>query len=133
MAEGARICGVALIALVALILLRQVRPDWAPLLRIASAVVAVGGILGLGAEVLSALGEWTDTLGAALPQESFGVLVRALGIALLTEVAATMCRDCGEGSLATWVELAGKLEILLLALPLIETVWETVAGVLGGG
>ncbi len=132
--DGARICGIALISLVALLLLRQAKPEWAPLLRIAATVVAMGGILVLVSDIMMALSEWTALAGnGAFDIESFGILLRALGIAFLTEVAAAMCRDAGEGTLAMWVELAGKLEILLLAFPLIRTVFEAVAGLLNGG
>ena len=39
---------------------------------------------------------------------------------LVAELAAGFCRDLGEGSVADGVLLFGKLEILLLALPLID-------------
>lgn len=47
------------------------------------------------------------------------VMLKGLGVALLTHVCSSICRDCGKGSLADGVELAGKLEILLLCFPLI--------------
>ncbi len=129
-----QLCGLSLVALVALLLIRQAKPEWAPLLRIAVAVVAVGGVLGLLVEVLAAVAELGGLTGShALPPEAWGILLRALGVAFLTECAAAVCRDCGEGTLASFVELAGKLEILILSFPLIRTVLETAAGLLGGG
>lgn len=110
------------------------KPEWAPLLRISVAVVAVGGILGLSTEVVAAVTEITAVAEiSVLPSDTWGILLRALGLAFLTECAAAVCRDCGEGTLATWVELGGKLEILLLSFPLIRTVLEAVSGLLGGG
>ena len=50
----------------------------------------------------------------------------------MTEIAASICRDSGEGGLAGWVEMAGRVEILLLSFPLIRTVLSTVSDLLGG-
>ena len=51
-------------------------------------------------------------------------VLRATGIALIAELTASFCRDLGEGSVADGVLLFGKLEILVLCLPLIDAVLE---------
>lgn len=125
-----QIGGLALVGLTALLLLRQQKPEWAPFLRIAVTVAALGGVLSLAAAVLTTLTELTAGSGA-LDGNAWPLLLKALGIAFLTETAASICRDSGESGLASWVELSGKLEILLLAFPLIRTVLETVGQLLG--
>ena len=47
------------------------------------------------------------------------VLLKALGVSILAHVTATVCRDAGEGSMAYYVELGAKIEILILSLPLL--------------
>ena len=51
-------------------------------------------------------------------------VLRATGIALIAELTASLCRDLGESSVAEGVLLFGKLEILVLSLPLIDAVLE---------
>lgn len=128
--DGAKLGGLALVGLVALLILRQQKPEWAPLLRVACALLFLGGILSMTATVLSYVTELAEGTGA-LDGETWQILLKALGVAFLTEVAASICRDSGEGGLAGWVELAGKLELLLLAFPLIRMVLDTVATLLG--
>ena len=48
------------------------------------------------------------------------VLVRSLGVAVLTRICSDVCREGGEGGLAFCVETVGKLEMLIIALPLVE-------------
>lgn len=129
--DAARIGGVALVGLVALLVLRQYKPEWAPFLRMAVTVIILGMILSVAGGILSYVSELTEGTGA-LNSETWSILLRALGIAFLTETSASICRDSGEGGMAGWVEMAGRLEILLLAFPLIRTVMDTVAGLLGG-
>ena len=130
--EGARIGGLALIGLVALLILRQYKPEWAVFIRMAVTVVSLSIILTMAGSVLtyvSDLVRGTDVLDG----DTWPILLKSLGIAFLTETAASICRDSGENSLANWVEMAGKLEILLLSFPLIRTVLDTVAMLLDQG
>ena len=41
-----------------------------------------------------------------------------------------LCQDCGESALAKTVELWGRLSLVLLSLPLLETLLRTVTEVL---
>ena len=128
--EWARIGGVATIGLTALLILRAYKPEWAPFLRMAVTVVALGLTVGLVSAVLTYITDLATATGTS-EGEGWSLLLKALGVAFLTETAASVCRDSGEAGLATWVETAGKLEILLLSFPLIRTVLDTVAALLG--
>lgn len=130
--EGARIGGLALVGLVALLILRQYKPEWAVFIRMAVTVVSMGIILSMAGTVIAYVTDLTTGTGG-LNGDTWSLLLKALGIAFLTETAASICRDSGETSLAGWVETAGKLEILLLSFPLIRTVMDTVADLLGRG
>ena len=119
-----------MLGLTALLLLRAYKPEWAPFLRMAVTVVALGMTLTLSATVLNYVTDLAAATGVS-EREGWPILLKALGVAFLTETAASVCRDSGEGGLATWVETAGKLEILLLSFPLIRTVMDTVTDILG--
>ena len=129
---SAKIGGMALVCLVVLLVLRQIRPEWGTLVRLAAAVVAAGFILTMVSSVLALVEDLSSVSGDALPADAWSILLKALGVAFLSEVAASVCRDSGEGGLAGWVEMAGRVEILLLSFPLIRTVLDTVSQLLGG-
>jgi stage III sporulation protein AD len=126
----AKIGGIALTGLSALLILRAYKPEWATFLRMAVTVVSLGLVLSLAGTVMDYVTDLTAVTGA-LDEASWFILLKALGLAFLTETAASVCRDSGEAGLATWVETAGKLEILLLSFPLIRTVLDTVSALLG--
>ena len=128
----AKVGGIALTGLSALLILRAYKPEWAAFLRIAVTVVSLGLVISMAATAVGYVTDLTAATGA-LDGEAWTILLKALGLAFLTETAASVCRDSGEAGLATWVETAGKLEMLLLSFPLIRTVMDTVAGLLGGG
>ena len=129
---SAKVGGLALVCLVVLLVLRQLKPEWGAFVRMAAAVAAAGFILTALSGVLALVEDLSSISGEALPADTWGILLRALGVAFLTEIAASICRDSGEGGLAGWVEMAGRVEILLLSFPLIRTVLSTVSDLLGG-
>lgn len=114
-----RICAVGIVCAAAGMIVRQGKGDLALLLRMA------GGILIFGM-VLAGMGDMTETLADLFVTEEIAsyaeTMLRALGIALLTRICADLCRDMGEGTVAGGVEFAGKIAILLLALPLIREI-----------
>ena len=58
------------------------------------------------------------------------LLLKIIGLAYLSEFGAQLCRDAGEGAAALKIEFAAKVAILLLALPVIAAVIQSVLGLL---
>ena len=50
------------------------------------------------------------------------VLLKALGICYITQLAADTCKDAGQQAIATKVELAGKVAVLAIAMPMLGTI-----------
>ena len=90
------------------------------MLRISAGVIIALEILQA---MIPALQQITSLLGVAgISGEYSGILLRTLGVTFLTQFAADACKDAGEGALASKVELAGRVSILVLALPLFAKV-----------
>ncbi|MDO5398096.1 MAG: SpoIIIAC/SpoIIIAD family protein [bacterium] len=84
--------------------------------------------LALGAFILVSLcGTIEDILGelsgiietGGLNKEYIGVVLKVIGIAYLSQFGAEMLRDSGEGAIAAKCELAGKIFILYLTMPVV--------------
>ena len=52
--------------------------------------------------------------------------MRAVGIEMLARVAADICRDMGTPSVASSLELTARLEIVVLTLPLISLLLDSI-------
>ena len=116
-----QLSGLALLAAMLILILRELRPAFVPPVRLGASVLLVGAALLLYAPVLSRVRTLFSQTGAG---EYADLVLRALGIALICELTAIFCRDLGENSLADGVQLFGKLEILVLSLPLVDKVLE---------
>lgn len=58
------------------------------------------------------------------------ILFKGLGICYITKLACDFCRDCGENALAGQAELAGKISLLIISLPLFSALIEIVKNLL---
>ncbi len=114
--EILKICGVAILAAVAVSVLGAIAPSSGGLitaLRAAGTVLALGGVVMLIFSVLESLSALTEDVA----EEYISVMVRGLGICVLCRVCSDICRDCGQVTLASAVESAGKVGMILLAMP----------------
>lgn len=60
------------------------------------------------------------------------ILVKIIGITYLSEFSSDLCKDAGANTLASQMELFGKLSILVLCMPVMTALLETVDYYLGG-
>lgn len=97
--------------------LRVHRPEMATACAMATGMAA----LGLCVDSLSGAVQAVRTLSeeSGLSDGSTQVLIRATGVALISDFASQLCRDAGESALAGRVELAGRVSLLTMAAPLL--------------
>ncbi|OIJ16309.1 stage III sporulation protein AD [Anaerobacillus arseniciselenatis] len=57
-------------------------------------------------------------------------ILKIIGIAYIAEFGAQIAKDAGQGAVASKIELAGKVFILVMAIPIITAIIETVIGLL---
>lgn len=114
--------GIAIVTLISAVFLRTYKPEYAVLVSLAGFVIAITLCIGQLTTVFSKLKE----LMSAFSSQGgiFRVIIKSLGVCLVADFAAIICKDFGLGSLANGVELAGKIIVLGLTLPIVESVVE---------
>lgn len=115
-----------LVGTVLALILGQYRPEFRMLVTAAVTLLLMAMVLERLSPVLEQLRSTMELTG--LTGDYAAILFKALGICLLTQLAGDVCRDSGESSIASKIELAGRAAILLTAMPLIQEVlawaWE---------
>ena len=64
------------------------------------------------------------------PAELFTPLIKTVGIALLSRTGSDLCRDAGEGAIASVLETAGAVAAIAVSLPLFRAAWELLRSLL---
>lgn len=112
-----KICALALLCTFASLLLKSIKSEWGMLCALCGGVLILFFVLGSLSESVLAIREMTLQSGFS---EYSAVLFRALGISLVATVGADACREAGSASLASKIELAGRVLILSLCIPLLR-------------
>lgn len=122
--DALQFAGFAVCAAAMALIMRRLRPEAATVL-----VIAAGTLVGI--MILPQLGQIVS--GVAALAQAGGVqdgymsqLLKVGGISLLMDFAAQTCRDAGEDGLAMKTELAGRVMLIALALPVMCTLLEQI-------
>lgn len=115
--EYFQIIGVGIIGALAAITLKNWRPELAAVLAIAVGIIIM---LAAASELEGIFGGVRELVYACgLEPEYIKIVVKLTGIAYITKFAADICRDCGETAIAAKVELAGKVTVFAMTVPMV--------------
>ena len=106
------------------LLLRKNSPELALLLSFAVGFVVLALVLNVFASLREVINMAADLTGMS-PAILLPVL-KCVGIGILSKLAADLCRDASQSSIATSVELAGAVCAMYTALPLIKTLLQMI-------
>lgn len=122
--EWIGVIGIGLIGMVIAVLLRQYKPEYAALVSLGVGILIVAMLCSDLAPVFDEMKAMLDSANLSL--EYIGILIKSLGVCYLTQLASDACRDAGETAIGSKVELAGKITVLSLGLPLFGKLLEIV-------
>lgn len=112
--------GLGLVAAVLAVVLRHNRPEMAMFLSIAVGIIIFAALIGKIGSVLDVLRELSSR--ANLSMIYLGTILKIVGIAYIADFGAQICRDAGEGAVASKIEFAAKILVLVLAVPIVLAV-----------
>lgn len=118
-----QIVGLALIAAVISVVLKQFRKEIALQLTILTGAIIFMLILDKIKIIIDLLQNLADQ--ANISSYYLLIVLKIVGVAYLAEFAADICRDADERALATKIEIAAKVGVLVLAIPIIVAILES--------
>lgn len=123
------IAGLAVITAALAVILRQYKPEYAMLVALCGGIIIlfiviieIGQIYKFAEDVLSKMN---------VSVSGFEILFKALGVAYISQLSSDICKDANETALASKIELAGRVTIVIMALPLLKLFLELMQKILG--
>ena len=122
--EIIKIIGIGLIALIMILVLKQYKPEYA----IYVSLIAGIAILLISLSKISGILDLLKSISnrANINSQYILLLLKITGIAFLTEFAVSISNDCGESAIASKIDLGGKVLIIVISLPIITALLETI-------
>ncbi|MDD4291238.1 MAG: SpoIIIAC/SpoIIIAD family protein [Clostridia bacterium] len=123
-----QILGLGLIVTMAIVLLKQSRPELAVLIGIAGGVAIIILVMDELFTVVYAFYELAEQTG--LSDGIFKSVLKIIGIGYLAEFSANICLDAGSKSVGEKILFAAKVIIMISALPILQSLVDVIASLL---
>lgn len=126
--EVMQITGIGLIATFLILILKEQKPVFA-----FAVTVIVGAIIFVF--LIDQIQEIFQLLNKLAVDANINIvyvetILKIIGIAYIAEFGAQITKDAGQGAIASKIELAGKVIIIGLAIPILKVIIETVLSLL---
>ncbi len=126
--EIIKIIGVAILAVVIIIIIKQYKPEFAIYISIITSIIIVYFVIDKFSGIINLLNNLSNKLNSG--QEFLKILMKITGIAFLTEFAVSICQDAGESAIGSKIDFGGKIIIIAMSIPIISSMLETVIQIL---
>ena len=123
-----QLVGVALVTAVAALLVKGTKPELAFAITIAGGVILLLCIFDAFRESIGIFSEIAEMTG--LDAALIKTMLKMVGIGYLVEFSAGILSDFGQNSLADKLILCGKILLLLLSVPILESILSLIGDLL---
>ena len=128
MAEIIKIIGVAFVTALTALLLRSTKPELSFAVTVTGIIVILLFLVDSLKGVLSVFNSIAQTTG--MNNGLLKILLKIVGVGYITEFGAGVLTDFGSPAIADKVTLGGKIAIVVLSLPILESLLQLVRGFL---
>ena len=123
-----KIIGVAFVTAISAILLKSTKPELSFAVTVTGVIVILMFVVDMMQNTVNILSTIASITG--IENGLIKILLKIVGVGYLTEFSAGILNDFGSNAVADKVILGGKLTILILSLPIIESVLKLMSGFL---
>ena len=121
-----KIVGFAIIAVVLVIVIKNQRPEIALILTIFASLSILLFAIYKMSDIVNVLNELVNVSG--INKDFLTIIIKVTAIAYIVEFGKNICVDAGQTAIATKLEIAGKVIIVTLSLPLVSSLVSILTG-----
>lgn len=126
--EILQIVGLGIVATILIMLVKTHKPEIAIQISILTGIIIFIFIAAKLSAVLDLLRNFIEKVD--IDTSYINVLIKIVGIAYIAEFGSEICKDAGEASIASKIELAGKVIIAALAFPIITSLLDLIVNIM---
>ena len=113
-----KLCGIVICGVVLCVVFKSIKSEYSLFIRLALTVLICMASFTLFIPILTYIEEISQN---TYFHTYFPILIKILGIGIITELTSEICIDANEASIASKIGLFAKVEILVLTLPLLKS------------
>lgn len=118
------ICMIAVIGIITVVIVKGHKPEFGIIMILALSLLFLGWMIQIFGEMESQF----QSISSELEQNRsfYKILFKIMGITYVCEVSSGICKDAGYASIASQIEIIGKMLVLLSGMPVLLAVIETI-------
>lgn len=128
MMEIVQVIAIAFISTFMIMILKQYRPEFSIYISIVAGILIFIVVIAKLTSAIELIKSLSNKLGTNM--QYFSLLIKITGIAYLSEFATNICKDSGETAIASKVELAGRVIIIAMSVPILGALVDTITNIL---
>lgn len=111
-----RIAGIGIVGAVLAVVVSEKKPEMGMMIGLAFGALALAIVAGKAGAVIQLINDSVDRSG--IDANLIVPVLKVTGVAYITQFAVDACRDAGQNSIASKIEIAGKIMMLAVAAPI---------------
>lgn len=121
-----KVVAFAIVATILIVILKEQRKEIALMLAIISCLGIIVFAIDELAKIIDLLNSLADKSG--INKEFLIIIIKITGIAYIVEFGKNICVDAGQSAIGTKLEMAGKVIIVSLSIPIISSLLTILSG-----
>lgn len=126
--EVMQLIGIAVISTTLCLVIKKDRPEIASFIAIITGVIILLSVIFKLNFIIEGIQELAAK--ANIPNMYISLIIKLIGIAYLMEFAIQLCKDCGEGNIASKLEFGGKIIVMTMSFPILLSIVEMIINII---
>ena len=123
-----QIIGIAIISTALCLVIKKDRPEIAMIIGILTGLIILTSVIFKLGFIIESINNLANK--ANIPSIYITLIIKLIGIAYLMEFAIQLCKDCGEGNIASKLEFGGKIIVMTMSFPILLSIEEMVLNII---
>lgn len=123
-----KVVAIGLVGTILAIILKQYKSEYSIYISIITGIIIIMYMITDISNIVKLINSLINK--SSINTAFISLLLKITGIAILVEFASSICMDSGESSIAKKIDIAGKVVVISMSIPIISTLLETVLKIL---
>lgn len=128
MSDVMKLVGLAIISTILCMVIKKDRPEMAMFIGILTGIMILLSVTYKLNFIIDSINDLAHK--ANIPTMYISLIIKLIGIAYLMEFAIQICKDCGEGNIASKLEFGGKIIVMTMSFPILVSIIDMILNII---
>ena len=128
MSDVMKLVGIAIISTILCMVIKKDRPEMAMFIGILTGIMILLSVTYKLNFIIDSINDLAHK--ANIPTMYISLIIKLIGIAYLMEFAIQICKDCGEGNIASKLEFGGKIIVMTMSFPILVSIIDMILNII---